>query len=910
MDSNAVPFLATKRYIKLAGPNGDSALNIGHNDSLQATADQQALSQNIQSMAAPTGKWNKFVATTEEGIKDIPAGLLHTIENPLGLIENAAISIGMGAAAKILLPEAGPLGKLFAVGLGVYFAEQTAVPVYQAYKTGLNAKTMGDIQTAGTKLGDSVAGLAINLPIGIYGYKYGAGIGESIMASPKMAGFAEYKAGIVNPINDAMSSGIKSAKAGVLGLFGRDASAAPTIQDHAQAIVNQMLKGKIEATDKPLGLDPSHMDTSVSPGDNFDEYANGKWEKATKIPGDQNQWGTFNQMIKRSNQSVHGILEEAASDTTAAPGSKAQKMGDFYTSGMDEAKIEAEGAKPLAPSLAKIDGIENLSDLTRVVADMHGTGNDAMFSVTGSWDPADSSKMLATATQSGLSIPRDFYIDDGLKSNVLKMGLQTHIEKMFTLLGDDADAAKLKASQVMNVESKLANVTVPDEDLRDPVGIYHKMPVADLQKLTPNFDWTTYLKGRNLGDVTEVNVTTPDYFKSQNGLLTDIPLSDWKAYLSFRQVNAAAPYLSSDFVNEHFDFFGRQLKGAQTIAPRWEQVVGSANDSLGEAVGEKYAERNFSPEAKTKMIDLVGKLKDAMREAIHNSDGLADSTRAAALEKIDNMGVKIGYPDKFKDYAGLQIDKDSYFDNVMRAKQFAVKDNISSIGHPVDRSVWSMNPQTVNAYYEPSMNEVVFPAAILQPPYFDLLADDATNLGSIGATIGHEITHGFDDEGSQYDFKGNLKKWWTPADFEHFMKKIQQIRDQYSGYSIEGDAGEKIHVKGDNVSGEAAADLGGANIAYAALQKILGDSPRVPDANGFTPEQRFFIAFGQSFATKYTPEALLAQVEGDEHPPDFMRVNGTVGNMSAFAKAFGLKDTAPVMVPPDKRTNLWEPTGH
>ena len=900
----------------MAGPLGDSTLTIGTSDPRDANHDQQALSQNVQAMAvkdaqqqaAPTSTWDKFVDTTEAGLKDIPAGLLHTIQNPIGLIENAAISVGMGAAAKILLPEAGPLGKVAAVGLGLYFTEQAAVPIYQAYKEGLNAKTMADIQGAGGKIGDSLGGLAINLPIGIVGYKVGAGLGDYAMASPRMAGFAKYKAGIVNPINDAMSAGIESTKASLYGLIGKDyvpRTAVPTPTEVATK-PDDVLKGRVEATDKPSGFDVTHMDKTVNPADNLYRYANGKWEDGTTIPADKNQVGTFNEMINRSDQAVHGILEEAANDKTAAPGSNAQKIGDFYASGMDEAKIEAAGAKPLAPSLAKIDGIKDLGDLTNVVADMHGSGNDALFSFGGGWDPADSNSMIATVGQSGLSMPRDYYVGEDAESADFRAGLQGHIQKMFGLLGDDADAAKTQAGQVMNVESRLAKITIPAEDIRDPVATYNKMPLAQLQEMTPNFDWNAYLKGIKAPDVAEVNVTTPDYFKAQNALLSEIPIDDWKAYLRFRQVNQAAPYLSSDFVNEHFDFFGKQLNGTETIVPRWNQVVDATNDALPEAVGQKYVEQNFSPEAKAKMVDLVGKLKDSMRDAIHNNDGLTDETRTAALEKIDKMAVKIGYPDKFKDYSGLDVNKDSFFDNAMRAKQFAVADNISKIGQPVDRSLWSMSPQTVNAYYEPSMNEVVFPAAILQPPSFDLAADDATNLGAIGATIGHEITHGFDDQGSQYDANGNLRKWWTPKDFDAFMKQIQRIRNQYSQYAVPDHDGMPVHVKGDNVSGEAAADLGGANIAYAALEKIYGDKVNVVDESGYSPAQRFFIAFAQSFATKYRPEALLKQVAGDEHPPDFFRVNGTVGDMEAYKKAFKLPDNAPIMVPADQRAHLWD----
>jgi putative endopeptidase len=500
-----------------------------------------------------------------------------------------------------------------------------------------------------------------------------------------------------------------------------------------------------------------------------------------------------------------------------------------------------------------------------------------------------------------LTLPRDYYLRDDEHSVQVRDSYVKHIENMFGLLGDDKNTAKANAAQVMNVESNLAKISMADEDLRDPVKTFNKMPVADLQKLTPNFDWGRYLKDMNLENVKDVNVMTPDFFKGQSELLGNLPLAEWKNYLRWQELSQSASFLSSDYVNEHFNFFGKVLSGSQELSPRWERVVNNTSGSLGEAVGEKYVQDNFPPEAKTRMLELVGKLKESMRDSLNHADWMSDETRAAALDKLDKMNVKIGYPDKWKDYSSVQVDRDDYFGNVTRAKQFAVQDNLSKIGQPVDRSAWGMTPQTVNAYYDPSMNEIVFPAAILQPPFFDLKADDATNFGAIGSIIGHEITHGFDDQGSQFDANGNMRNWWKKADAENFQKRIQAIRDQYDGYKLP----DGVQLKGKLVSGEAAADLGGSKISFQALQKVLGDGPRTPDANGFTPEQRFYISFAQAFASKERPEALDLQVTSDPHPPDSFRVIGTVGNQSEFAKAFNLKDDAPIMLPPDKRTQLW-----
>jgi putative endopeptidase len=427
------------------------------------------------------------------------------------------------------------------------------------------------------------------------------------------------------------------------------------------------------------------------------------------------------------------------------------------------------------------------------------------------------------------------------------------------------------------------------------------MPMADLQKMTPSFDWDTYLKGLDIKDPTDVNVTTPSFFKSADGLLNDIPLDDWKAYLKWHEIDNAAPYLSSDFVNEHFNFFGKQMAGSEELADRWKRVVNTTSDSLGEAVGQEYVKDNFSPEAKTRMVGLVGTLKDSLVDRINAADWMSDSTKAAALDKLSKMNVKIGYPDHWQDYSDLPVNRDSYFDNVTNADKFAVKNDLAKIGQPVDRSVWGMTPQTVNAYYDPSMNEIVFPAAILQPPFFNMAADDATNYGAIGSVIGHEITHGFDDEGSKFDAQGNMRDWWTKADEDNFNTRIQKIRDQYSQYTIPGGA----HVKGPAVSGEATADLGGSKISYGALEKVLGDSPRTPDATGYTPEQRFYLSFAQAFQGKSTDQALQLQVASDPHPPENFRVDGTVGNQPEFAKAFNLPANAPMMIPPDKRAQIW-----
>ncbi len=655
-------------------------------------------------------------------------------------------------------------------------------------------------------------------------------------------------------------------------------------------------------TNTKHGVKTSYMDTSVSPGKDFFRYANGSWVDNTQIPDEYPSWGSFNVLRDENLAQLRAMLEEAAASTNAEPGSNAQKIGAFYFAGMNEKKIEAEGAKPLASIFAGISRIRSRKQLADQIARLHMFGINVMFGFGSGQDAADSTQVIAQAVQAGLSLPdRDYYLKDDAKSVELRAKYVTHVTNMFKLLGCNAKYAANAAATVLKIESELAKVSLSRSERRDPQKNYNKMAVADFCAIAPRLPIARYMQRMGVGAVAAINVGQPSFFAGLNELMGTITVTEWKVYFRWHVINATASLLSSDFVNEKFDFYGRTLTGNKALLPRWKRIVSATNGSLGEAVGELYVAKYFPPAAKARMLEMVGNLKEALRDSINTRQWMSDATRVQALGKLDSFVTKIGYPDQWQDYSGLRITRNSYVWNVLRANMFENKADLDKIGQPVDRGQWLMTPQTINAYYMPPMNEIVFPAAILQVPFFDLAADDATNYGAIGAVIGHEMTHGFDDKGSQYDAQGNLRNWWTDADRAAFDARIKLIKALYGSFSVSGDK----HLLPDLVSGEAAADLGGLKLAYLALQKSLETKPRVTDDNGFTDEQRFFLSFAQIWATKARDEYEQMQVTTDPHPPGRFRVNGTVCNLPEFAKAFGLPDDAPIMLPADKRCDLW-----
>src|SRR5438874_8535808 len=585
-------------------------------------------------------------------------------------------------------------------------------------------------------------------------------------------------------------------------------------------------------------FDTANMDPSVKPSDDFFLYANGGWIKRTPIPPEYSRWGSFNQLIEKNNDALHDVAERAAGETTATD-PDAKKVGDYYASGMDEAKVEVAHARPLADELKRIDGVKDGNDVLKEIAHLHTLGVTSFFGFTSGQDDKNSTMVIAQAYQGGLGLPdRDYYTKTDDDSKKLRDQYVQHVTKMLTLLGEEPKAAGEHAKKILALETSLAQASRTKVELRDPQKNYNKMKTSALQALTTDIKWDAYFKETNLPDPGELNVGQPDFFKGANKVFTSTPIDAWKEYFRWHLVHATAGELSADFVNENFNFYETTLRGTKQIKPRWKRVVASTDSSIGEALGKLYVADYFPPESKARMLDLVNNLRSALADRTKTLEWMDEATKQAALKKLAAFTVKIGYPDKWRDYSALQIDRGPFVLNAIRASIFDVHRELNKIGKPVDRSEWGMTPPTVNAYYNPKLNEIVFPAGILQPPFFNPKADDAVNYGGIGAVIGHEMTHGFDDEGRQFDEVGNLRDWWTPESAAKFKERSGAVVKQYSEYEpLPG-----LHVTGELTQGENIADIGGVKVAYAALQKALAGKPQ-EKIDGFTPDQRFFLGF-------------------------------------------------------------------
>ncbi len=654
----------------------------------------------------------------------------------------------------------------------------------------------------------------------------------------------------------------------------------------------------------PRGFDPANMcTTGCKACDDFYQYANGGWIAKNEIPPAFSTWGITSPLREKNISVLHDILEEAAKNTAAPKGSNEQKIGAFYASCMDEAKIEAAGAKPLAAETALINKMQSYKDLPATLAQLHRLGVPGIFTFGAGQDFKQSDSVIAITGQGGLSLPdRDFYLKDDAKSKSTREAYVKHVTNMFKLLGDSADTAAAEAATVMSIETKLAEVSLDRVSRRDASKQYHKMPAADLKTVMPNFDWVTYTTKLGAPKFAEINVAHPDFFKGVDPLLTSVSIDDWKTYLRWHLIHDAADALSSAFVNENFDFYARTLNGTKEIQPRWRRCVVATDGVLGEALGEVYVKKAFPPEAKARMKELVNNLIVALREDIPTLDWMSDPTRKAAIAKLNAFAVKIGYPDKWRDYSTLKIERASFIDNLGRASEFERARNLAKMGRPVDRTEWGMTPPTVNAYNNSLMNEIVFPAGILQPPYFDLTADDALNYGAIGAVIGHEMSHGFDDQGRKFDLQGNLKDWWTEADAKNYTDRATCVEQQFSNFKVEEIS---MNQNGKLVLGESIGDLGGLKIAWLAFQKSMQGKPRPADIDGFTPEQRFFLGWAQVWGRKQTPEAMRQQVLTDPHPLGRFRVNGPLSNMPQFAEAFHCQLGDRMVRPADQRCQVW-----
>ena len=650
------------------------------------------------------------------------------------------------------------------------------------------------------------------------------------------------------------------------------------------------------------GFDPANLDRSCAPCKDFNQFANGGWMAKNPIPAAYPSWGVGNEVSERNRDILHQILEDAAKNTAAARGSIEQKVGDYYASCMDTTAIDNAGIKPLQPEFDRIEEIADVAGLEAEIVRLQSAGVDAFFQVGSTQDFENSSEVTGGVDQGGLGLPdRDYYTRDDAKSKEQRDEYVKHVAKMFELMGDPVATAAGEAQTVMEIETQLAKSSQTNVERREPKNLYHRMPQSGLKTLAPTFPWDSYFSAVGLAGKGDVNVTAPDFFKTLGQMVSAHPISNWKTYLRWHLVNAAAPALSQPFVDENFHFNGTILTGTKEILPRWKRCVRSTDHSLGEALGQMYVKKAFPPEAKTRALAMVNNLEAALADDLRHLPWMSETTRQQALRKLQAITNKIGYPDKWRDYSTLEIARGPYVENVLRADTFEFHRDLNKVGKPVDRSEWGMTPPTVNAYYNPQLNEIVFPAGILQPPYFDFQADDAFNYGAMGAIIGHEITHGFDDEGSQFDAQGNMKNWWTPEDEKNFEARGACIAKQFGDFVVE----DNLKENGKLVEGESIADLGGLVIAYAAYQKSLVGKARPQDIDGFTPDQRFFLGYARSWAENMRPEYARTLTNVDPHPLPKFRVLGPLSNFPAFAKAFDCKSGDAMVRPPSDRCEIW-----
>ncbi len=649
-------------------------------------------------------------------------------------------------------------------------------------------------------------------------------------------------------------------------------------------------------------LDPANFDRNCKPCDDVYQFTNGAWLTSNPVPPEYSSWTVFREVAERNNLVLRQILEAAVAAKDAPKGSVTQLIGDYYCSCMDEGRAEAEGLQPLAPELARIAAVTDAAGLQELLAQMHAQGGGQLFAFFADQDAADATQVIAQAFQGGLGLPdRDYYTRDDERSVSLRAEYLAHVTRMFGLLGEDAPTAAAHAAEVLEVETRLAQASLTNVELRDPQASYHRMSLAEAAATTPGFDWTAFLQRVGAGSVGVINVGQPGFFKEMGAMLEQVPVDTWKTYLRWHLVHDFAPVLSNAFVNENFAFFGTTLTGQQELQPRWKRCLQRTDRALGEALGQAYVAKTFTPAAKAKAREMVANLQAAFRDRLNAATWMSADTRRQALEKLESFTPKIGYPDQWRDYSSLMTDRGSFALNVQRADAFEFRRVLGKIGKPVDRGEWGMSPPTVNAYYNPALNEIVFPAGILQPPYFGEAQDDAVNYGAMGAVIGHEMTHGFDDQGSQYDARGNLRDWWTEADRAEFMRRAGVVEKQFSDYVAIDD----LHVNGALTLGENIADLGGLTIAYEAYLKSLEGKPEPAPIDGFTHQQRFFLAWAQAWRTNMKPEALRLMVNTNPHSPGRFRAMGPLSNMPAFFAAFGCTEGEAMVRPEAERALIW-----
>jgi len=650
------------------------------------------------------------------------------------------------------------------------------------------------------------------------------------------------------------------------------------------------------------GLDPSFMDRTVDPCVDFYAFACAGWQRQNPIPPDQATWSVYGKLQDEIQRHLWGLLQTAADPSSARSPVQAE-IGDYFAACMDEARVEALGSKPLDPALAALAKVKDRRGLASWLAEQHSAGgtDELLFAFGSQQDALDATRFIAAAWSGGLGLPdRADYLDQDSKSKELRSKYLEHVVRTLQLLGDDAATAKATARKVMDIETALARATLTRVERRDPYKVFHRVPVAELEKLAPAFDWKTYLAGMGIPDTQVLNASQPGFLRGMSAELKRRPLADWKLYLRWHLVNSEAPYLSRGFVDEDFAFNHKVLQGTEALAPRWKRCVRWVDRDLGEALGQVFVEKNFSPELKKKTQEMVQQIEREMEADLRTLDWMSPETRKRALEKSAAMANKIGYPDRWRDYSSIKLARDDFQGNVARSARFETARQLGKIGKPVDRGEWDITPQTVNAYYNPTMNDMNFPAAVLLPPLYDPKMDAAPGYGNTGGTIGHELTHGFDDEGRQYDAKGNLKDWWTKEDAAEFARRAACVSDQYSTYIAVDD----VHVNGKLTLGEDVADLGGLILAYRAWRGATANQ-RLAPVDGLTPDQRFFVGNAQWACSNIRPEAMRLRARTNPHSPPKYRVNGLVVNVPEFGQAFSCKPGAPMTKPAEKVCKVW-----
>ena len=648
------------------------------------------------------------------------------------------------------------------------------------------------------------------------------------------------------------------------------------------------------------GIDLTNLDTTAVQGADFYQYACGGWMKKHPLTNEYSRFGSFDMLAENNREQLKGLIVEIAAGQNAQ-GTIGQKIGDIYKLAMDSVKLNADGVTPIQADLEKIASVKDKSEIVPLMAELAHSGVFPYFSFYVGADIMDSKSNLFQLYQGGISLgEKEYYLDNDDVTVNIRNKYKEHIVKMFQLAGFDEAAAKKKMEAVMDIETRIAKASFSAVEQRNPAANYHKMSLDELKKEIPGIDWDAFLNGIGVKGVTELSVSQVDPIKEVEKIINSLPVENQIAYMQWSLIDRAAGYLSDDLVAQNFDFYGKTLSGKQTNQPRWKRAVSTVNGVLGEAVGQMYVEKYFPAAAKERMVQLVKNLQTALGERIRNLEWMGDSTKIKAIEKLNSFYVKVGYPDKWRDYTGLNIEKDSYWANVKRATEFELDYMLSKAGKPVDRDEWGMTPQTVNAYYNPTTNEICFPAGILQYPFFDMNADDAFNYGAIGVVIGHEMTHGFDDQGRQFDKDGNLKDWWTAEDAKRFEERAQVMVNFFD--SIQVSPG--LNANGSLTLGENIADHGGLQVSFQAFKNATKDAPLLVK-DGFTPEQRFFLSYAGVWAGNIRDEQIRLQTKSDPHSLGRWRVNGALPQIGAWYDAFGIKEGDPMYLAPEKRVSIW-----